>query len=161
MADKPILLEVAAFLDSDEARKLRAPPRDVRRIAELFVAACYEGLGKAPWLLDGEDVRALLSQQLPARLQRADPLAEHVAPVLEAFFEHLTKTRVVTQLFEIQLALEAGAAEFRRAVEGGRYAGLATTHDDPFVHKASKLGRNDPCSCGSGKKYKKCHGKDA
>jgi uncharacterized protein YecA (UPF0149 family) len=23
---------------------------------------------------------------------------------------------------------------------------------------AGRLGRNDPCSCGSGKKYKKCHG---
>ena len=28
----------------------------------------------------------------------------------------------------------------------------------PFRHAAPKLGRNDPCSCGSGKKYKKCHG---
>ncbi len=26
------------------------------------------------------------------------------------------------------------------------------------VHKAEKVGRNDPCTCGSGKKYKKCHG---
>lgn len=26
----------------------------------------------------------------------------------------------------------------------------------PFVHAAPKLGRNDPCSCGSGKKFKKC-----
>ena len=25
----------------------------------------------------------------------------------------------------------------------------------------SKVGRNDPCPCGSGKKYKACHGKDA
>jgi len=24
-----------------------------------------------------------------------------------------------------------------------------------------KVGRNDPCPCGSGKKYKHCHGKDA
>ncbi len=24
-----------------------------------------------------------------------------------------------------------------------------------------KIGRNDPCPCGSGKKYKQCHGKDA
>jgi hypothetical protein len=24
---------------------------------------------------------------------------------------------------------------------------------------APKLGRNDPCHCGSGQKYKKCHGK--
>ena len=23
-----------------------------------------------------------------------------------------------------------------------------------------KVGRNDPCPCGSGQKYKKCHGKD-
>ncbi len=28
----------------------------------------------------------------------------------------------------------------------------------PFVRDAAKVGRNDPCSCGSGKKYKKCHG---
>jgi preprotein translocase subunit SecA len=24
-----------------------------------------------------------------------------------------------------------------------------------------KMGRNDPCPCGSGKKYKNCHGKEA
>lgn len=28
----------------------------------------------------------------------------------------------------------------------------------PVVHSAPKPGRNDPCHCGSGKKYKKCHG---
>jgi preprotein translocase subunit SecA len=26
------------------------------------------------------------------------------------------------------------------------------------VHKTAKVGRNDPCPCGSGKKYKQCHG---
>jgi len=29
----------------------------------------------------------------------------------------------------------------------------------PFVRDQPKVGRNDPCSCGSGKKYKKCCGK--
>jgi preprotein translocase subunit SecA len=29
----------------------------------------------------------------------------------------------------------------------------------PFVRGGDKVGRNDPCSCGSGKKYKHCHGK--
>lgn len=29
----------------------------------------------------------------------------------------------------------------------------------PFVRKTEKIGRNDPCPCGSGKKYKKCCGK--
>jgi len=31
---------------------------------------------------------------------------------------------------------------------------------DTTVHReTAKVGRNDPCPCGSGKKYKKCHGK--
>jgi len=29
----------------------------------------------------------------------------------------------------------------------------------PFVRDGQKVGRNDPCPCGSGKKYKQCHGK--
>ena len=29
----------------------------------------------------------------------------------------------------------------------------------PFVREGQKIGRNDPCPCGSGKKYKQCHGK--
>jgi uncharacterized protein YecA (UPF0149 family) len=27
-----------------------------------------------------------------------------------------------------------------------------------FIHSSPKVGRNDPCPCGSGKKYKKCCG---
>ena len=30
--------------------------------------------------------------------------------------------------------------------------------DNPWV--GQKIGRNDPCPCGSGLKYKKCHGKN-
>lgn len=35
-------------------------------------------------------------------------------------------------------------------------------HEKPqtVVRGQPKIGRNDPCSCGSGKKYKKCHGAD-
>jgi SEC-C motif len=29
----------------------------------------------------------------------------------------------------------------------------------PFEHTEPRVGRNDPCPCGSGKKFKKCHGK--
>ena len=31
--------------------------------------------------------------------------------------------------------------------------------EQPFVRLTEKVGRNDPCTCGSGKKYKHCHGK--
>ena len=30
----------------------------------------------------------------------------------------------------------------------------------PYVNKEPKIGRNDPCPCGSGLKYKNCHGKN-
>ncbi|CAH0534442.1 Protein translocase subunit SecA [Vibrio stylophorae] len=31
--------------------------------------------------------------------------------------------------------------------------------EQPFVREGKKVGRNDPCPCGSGKKFKQCHGK--
>ena len=33
------------------------------------------------------------------------------------------------------------------------------TKQEPFKRTDKKLGRNDPCHCGSGKKFKQCHGK--
>ena len=36
---------------------------------------------------------------------------------------------------------------------------VAETHHEPFVREQRKVGRNEPCPCGSGKKYKHCHGK--
>jgi preprotein translocase subunit SecA len=42
-------------------------------------------------------------------------------------------------------------------IGGGTAAATAT---QPVV-KGDKVGRNDPCPCGSGKKYKKCHGAEA
>jgi preprotein translocase subunit SecA len=29
----------------------------------------------------------------------------------------------------------------------------------PFTREGRKIGRNEPCPCGSGKKYKQCHGR--
>jgi preprotein translocase subunit SecA len=50
--------------------------------------------------------------------------------------------------FEEALAATAG--------EGGAETAVAA---QPFVRNAGKVGRNDPCPCGSGKKYKQCHGR--
>jgi len=161
MNDKQVALETAAFLDSEFARRWSKQRSDAKRVTELFVDACYAGLGKAPWLLDGEDIRSILGEQLPARLEKADPLAVIAVDVIESFYEHLATTRVVTQAFEIRQALASAASDFEERVRSGRYAGLVVKAAAPFVHKADKVGRNDPCSCGSGKKFKKCHGKDA
>ncbi len=46
------------------------------------------------------------------------------------------------------------------AVTAGTTAGLAGgRRADAVGPTTRKLGRNDPCYCGSGKKYKKCHGR--
>tara|TARA_R110002167_G_scaffold144413_8_gene334748 strand:+ start:19818 stop:22610 length:2793 start_codon:yes stop_codon:yes gene_type:complete len=54
------------------------------------------------------------------------------------------------------LAQEASASA---AESGGQGAGPAGVEKTPFVRDGQKVGRNDPCYCGSGKKFKQCHGK--
>ena len=46
------------------------------------------------------------------------------------------------------------------APDGGESAPAPQPTDNtPFRRTAPKIRRNDPCPCGSGKKYKQCHGK--
>ncbi len=45
--------------------------------------------------------------------------------------------------------------------EGGVQQGEPMAQQTPFVREGRKVGRNEPCPCGSGKKYKQCHGKVA
>ena len=42
--------------------------------------------------------------------------------------------------------------------EGSEESATADEHQ-PFVREGRKVGRNEPCPCGSGKKFKQCHGK--
>jgi preprotein translocase subunit SecA len=53
---------------------------------------------------------------------------------------------------------EFGANEKDRFEPGG--GGDVAVKQEP-IKVAPKIGRNDPCPCGSGKKYKNCHGKEA
>ncbi|MBK7877630.1 MAG: SEC-C domain-containing protein [Planctomycetes bacterium] len=161
MSKKNVALALADFCDSTFARSSRVPAADARRIAEHLFELCWEGLGKEPRFLDAEDVRTLFTQLLPGRFARKDPLAEHVPAIAEAFIAQVAASSVMMQRFEVEQALPAAIDEFLSIVRRGANAPTATAKKDPFVHGASKLGRNDPCSCGSGKKFKKCHGQDA
>ena len=44
-----------------------------------------------------------------------------------------------------------------RAIEPTAASGNGGSN--PAQQPSGKIGRNDPCYCGSGKKYKKCHGR--
>jgi len=52
---------------------------------------------------------------------------------------------------------QAGGMQEPAQAEGGE-AGADESHK-PYVRGERKLGRNEPCWCGSGKKFKHCHGK--
>jgi preprotein translocase subunit SecA len=60
------------------------------------------------------------------------------------------------------LGNEAAAAAPAAAAAGGGAQGQAAAQaapTQPFVRDGRKVGRNEPCPCGSGKKYKQCHGR--
>ena len=106
-----------------------------------------------------------------------DPKQEYKRESFEMFLEMLDKLKhdVVMILSKVQVQskeeVEQIAEQRRQAEERAKiemqHAGAANgeqTEDDKkahesFVRSQPKVGRNDPCPCGSGKKYKHCHGK--
>jgi hypothetical protein len=158
MPEREIKLESAAFLDSPQARALGELKRDdVRKIVDRFLECSFDELGVAPRLLDGQGMHAIVGHLLPGRFARKDPLAASVVPVLRAYVEFLEQNSVVAEAFEIKSALEETAGEFEETVRTGASAHHAPrAKERPFVHHAPKTGRNDPCPCGSGRKFKQC-----
>ncbi|MCV6637592.1 preprotein translocase subunit SecA [Candidatus Albibeggiatoa sp. nov. NOAA] len=67
----------------------------------------------------------------------------------EMQFRHAQVEGLANEYSEQQQAQQADAAQ--QEAEQAR--------QQPFVRHGKKIGRNDPCPCGSGKKYKQCHGK--
>jgi preprotein translocase subunit SecA len=65
---------------------------------------------------------------------------------------------VATSVDDIE---EAFQRRKKRELEQARMAGSGETQTVQQVIRGEKIGRNDPCHCGSGKKYKKCHGANA
>ena len=160
MSERRRLLDTAAFLDSAQALRIsEAPTKDVREIAQRFFAACYEDLGTAPRLLEGEDQISLLRVHLPRRYSRNDPLAAATGSVLAAILDWLDETEVVPHAFELRQRLLEHLAHFERLVQSGDAlgeGGPVRPKQRTVRHRADKTGRNDPCPCGSGKKFKKC-----
>src|SRR2546422_3548762 len=103
-----------------------------------------------------------------------DPLVEYKKQSFVLFEEMLDRidTTTIRSLFNLQIVAEQAPDELQRrraaarrssmnftgpnqgAAAAGEEAGKVKT----VVRGQPKVGRNDPCPCGSGKKYKKCHG---
>jgi preprotein translocase subunit SecA len=103
-----------------------------------------------------------------------DPLVEYKREsyyLFQAMLERID-TETIRYLFNFQVQVAAPVEqqllERRRRQRRGRvaftkanetaFAGGEEESAKPIRNKGPRIGRNDPCSCGSGKKYKKCHG---
>ena len=100
-----------------------------------------------------------------------DPLVEYKREALRLYRE--MEEGIALRILELVPRIEIGAftqneAELKRVESQMTLAGGSETTDGgkpavsvssaPKTANGEKLGRNDPCFCGSGKKYKKCHG---
>ncbi|HET7434673.1 MAG TPA: preprotein translocase subunit SecA [Thermoanaerobaculia bacterium] len=104
-----------------------------------------------------------------------DPLVEYKRESFELFQDMMERIqdRVVKILWKIELAGGGREEEREEAQRVQRalppqppkqqltFSGAPKEAAAPVKRSQAKVGRNDPCPCGSGKKYKKCHGTDA
>jgi preprotein translocase subunit SecA len=94
-----------------------------------------------------------------------DPLVEYKKEAFEMFTEMTARmnTEVLSRLFKIQIkqkeSVEKEAIK-RTRLSYNRGEGSGAGSAQP-MRRGKKIGRNDPCPCGSGKKYKKCCGINA
>ena len=93
-----------------------------------------------------------------------DPKEAYKREAYGLFMEMMGRIRqeVIEKLFRIQLAREDDVERMeeqqrRRRIELNRVGGEDQMRK-PVTRQEKKVGRNDPCPCGSGQKYKKCCG---
>jgi preprotein translocase subunit SecA len=97
-----------------------------------------------------------------------DPLVEYKRESFDLFDAMKTRFEdtMVSQLFRVvpmsQEELEERrrrmAEQMRQRFQFSAPAKAAAARPQTVQRQGAKVGRNDPCPCGSGKKYKKCHG---
>ena len=112
-----------------------------------------------------------------------DPKQEYKREAFEMFTSMLDriKREITTLLSRVQLREENEVAEMEASMQQQQQQqAMEFNHPDldtdtpepvagdeppqantPYVRQEKKVGRNEPCPCGSGKKYKQCHGKIA
>jgi preprotein translocase subunit SecA len=106
-----------------------------------------------------------------------DPLVEYKKQSFDLFQEMLDRidTTTIRSLFNLQVVSEQAPESLQQRRASRRPASLRFTGPNQgaapageedgkiktVVRDQPKVGRNEPCPCGSGKKYKKCHGINA
>ncbi|NCB62812.1 MAG: preprotein translocase subunit SecA [Clostridia bacterium] len=134
-------------------QELGAPlMRELERVMMLRVVDEF-------WM-DNIDAMTELRQGIGLRAYaQTDPVVEYKREGYEMFENMIAAIQEETVRRVFIVRVQTGNVERKRVakVTGESGGGDGTTKQQP-VKKAQKVGRNDPCPCGSGKKYKKCCG---
>jgi len=99
-----------------------------------------------------------------------DPLKEYQREGFDLFSDLISriKEESLKRLFHVKVQREEERAEMKERAPAARPARVTLSRGDiksagktTQKREGAKIGRNDPCPCGSGKKYKKCCGASA
>jgi hypothetical protein len=141
---------VGDFCQTDTIRRFTPNIREFAdQILITFLAACCErGGGRTiePADIEQPDIREALLGPV-ARLALPEKLRPEVPELCGALL-----TTLETQG---RLSGGCGLGAYAGALRDA-YLQAASGKPKPITRPGSKIGRNDPCPCGSGKKYKKC-----
>ncbi len=152
--------EVAEFLSSPHAEPFLSDRAGAGDVARAFLEVCYGELGVRPDHLEEEQLREALLDRLPPRLDPKERSSAQAVAIVRALLEQQFETRPNENSWKFAPLFDGAASSFpaRLKARGGRELAADAT---PIRRPGSKLGRNDPCPCGSGRKFKKCCGKEA
>ena len=150
-ADKVFEVAAAAY-DRKEAAVTPAIMRELERVVMLRVVDEY-------WM-DNIDAMDDLKQGIGLRAYgQHDPVIAYKEEGYEMFQNMVNSIReeTIRRMFLVQLRPQQEVKREKVAKETGTAAASQTTvKKQPVRNAAKKVGPNDPCPCGSGKKYKKC-----
>ncbi|MEL4860202.1 preprotein translocase subunit SecA [Pseudoflavonifractor phocaeensis] len=151
------LQEKASAIYAAKEQELGSPlMRELERVVMLRVVDEY-------WM-DHIDAMQELRQGIGLRAYgQNDPIIEYKREGYDMFEEMIgaIQEETVRRLFLARVQVGGQVQRERVAkVTGESGGGDQTVKKQPVVRKGVKIGRNDPCPCGSGKKWKKCDCKE-
>ncbi|MEO0095555.1 MAG: SEC-C metal-binding domain-containing protein [candidate division WOR-3 bacterium] len=110
-----------------------------------------------------EHLHHFLLEYAPQKLEINKDRGKEVPDILTNFIEFLDNEKYIKNSVQLKKILDENAKDFIKALPSQKSTDKKTqikTTKGPAVSEGIKVGRNDPCPCGSGKKYKKCCGKN-
>jgi preprotein translocase subunit SecA len=135
----------------------------IRYLERMFLLSTVDGLWK-DHLLSMDHLKEGIGLRGYAQ---KDPLKEYQREGFDLFSDLISriKEESLKRLFHVKVQREAEGAESRERPAAPRPARVTLSRGDiksagktTQKREGVKIGRNDPCPCGSGKKYKKCCG---